>query len=930
MSEDNSADGPAVGEAVFVVLTVVAVVLSAAFLPVFDVFDMLGGADLSESIGGGQGGGSGGATTPTDSGGDDGNTPATEPGAGSPVGSGLSLSQSPSELPVAGGRDPGDGLEKTPLFVVNSSRDTYWRQTAYMGYTGTGWTRSAETRPVEAGIPYDNRTVDGRTFDYRIELLTRAGSLPTAWQPDTVTLSNASTDARLEASTVGGITSTQPLPAGTTYEARSATPPDDPSTLRAAGRSYPDSITETYTQLPAETPDRVESFTRRLTADSRTPYDAATTVRDWLRTNKAYSLNTSIDTDEPIADQFLFEVEQGYCQHFATTMVVMLRSQGIPARYAVGFAGGEQVNENQYLVTSDRGHAWVEVYFPDVGWVTFEPTASGDLPVDVPQPPYNISLNRSAVAGAPVSVTVEKNDSSVVGAPVFVEGDHVDWTDSDGRITTRLPYVRNVTIVARPPGSGTKYDDRDDEQRVTVGSRRAPGLSPVGTSPVAAMSTRSSLDPRPGSVAQLGLVSGLRGSIRQTDDGRNESAETYTAETNGTIAVLDEQPVSDAAMLSVTVEDVPVRNATVAVDGTAVGVTNETGHFELSAESLSPGDHRLVASRGAVGANTTITVAEPSGTTEPTTPEPTDSRSISLSVSPSLGIPLPFGPATVTATRQGEPIADVPVSVGPSSADGVPDSTPVGRTDDNGTLGVTFPIADSVTVAGVGPGGSTAETTVRGLYANAIGGVTGLVSAVVAALVGLHLRGHSLQSIWARIVSLSRFGVDALLRLSAAIVSAVQSLGTALRQALTALRSLSVLQPETWRRLLWLLDPRRLLAWLRGLLRGVRSQADSGEASAQVAGAATTGDRTDDEVRAPPGLRTLWRQFVSMVRPSRPSTRTPGEIGRRAVARGLPERPVRFLTALYRRAEYGGEQPDQSRIERARDALDSIRAGEDE
>ncbi|WEL22742.1 transglutaminase domain-containing protein [Halorhabdus sp. BNX81] len=927
MSEDNSADGPAVGEAVFVVLTVVAVVLSAAFLPVFDVFDMLGGADLSESIGGGQGGGSGGATTPADSGED---TPLAESGAGSPVGSGLSLSQSPSELPVAGGRDPDDGLEKTPLFVVNSSRDTYWRQTAYMGYTGTGWTRSVETRPVEAGIPYDNRTVDGRTFDYRIELLTRAGSLPTAWQPDTVTLSNASTAGRLEASTVGGITSTQPLPSGTTYEARSATPPDDPSTLRAAGRSYPGSIIETYTQLPAETPDRVESFTRRLTADSRTPYDAARTVRDWLRTNKAYSLNTSIDTDEPIADQFLFEVEKGYCQHFATTMVVMLRSQGIPARYAVGFAGGEQVNENQYLVTSDRGHAWVEVYFPDVGWVTFEPTASGDLPVDIPQPPYNISLNRSAVAGAPVSVTVEKNDSSVVGAPVFVAGDHVGWTDSDGRITTRLPYVRNVTIVARPPGSGTKYDDRDDEQRVAVGSRRAPGPSPVGSSPVAAMSTRSSLDPRPGSVAQFGLMSGLQGSRRQTEDGRNESAETYFAETNGTIAVLDDQPVSDAALLSVTVEDVPVRNATVSVDGTGVGATNATGHFELPVASLSPGDYRVTATRGAVGANTTIIVAEPSRTPEPTTPEPTDSQAISLSVSPSLGIPLPFGPATVTATRQGEPIADVPVSVSPSSADRAADSTPVGRTDDNGTLGVTFPIADSVTVAGVGPGGSTAETTVRGLYANAVGGGTALVSTVVAVLVGLHLRGHSLQSIWTRIVSLSRFGVDALLRLSAAIVSAAQSLGTTLRQALTAFRSLSVLHPETWRRLLWLLDPRRLLAWLRGLFRRVGSQAETGEESARAAGAATTEDGTDDEVRAPPGLRALWRQFVSLVRPSRPSTRTPGEIGRRAVARGLPERPVRYLTALYRRAEYGGEQPDQSRIERARDALDSIRAGEDE
>ncbi|MFB6151211.1 MAG: DUF4129 domain-containing transglutaminase family protein, partial [Haloarculaceae archaeon] len=71
---------------------------------------------------------------------------------------------------------------------------------------------------------------------------------------------------------------------------------------------------------------------------------------------------------------FLFEMDAGYCTYYATTMVTMLRTQDIPARFVVGYTPGERVDRDEWVVRGYNAHAWVEVYFPDVGWVRFDPT----------------------------------------------------------------------------------------------------------------------------------------------------------------------------------------------------------------------------------------------------------------------------------------------------------------------------------------------------------------------------------------------------------------------------------------------------------------------------------------------------------------------------------------------------------------------------
>lgn len=82
--------------------------------------------------------------------------------------------------------------------------------------------------------------------------------------------------------------------------------------------------------------------------------------------------------DQDYVDQFLFETKIGYCDNFSTSMVVLLRSIGIPARWVKGFAGGDVINTDgavkEFQVTNNDAHSWVEAYIPNVGWINFEPT----------------------------------------------------------------------------------------------------------------------------------------------------------------------------------------------------------------------------------------------------------------------------------------------------------------------------------------------------------------------------------------------------------------------------------------------------------------------------------------------------------------------------------------------------------------------------
>ena len=253
-------------------------------------------------------------------------------------------------------------------FTVRTPVTTYWRVGSYGFYTGDGWIREGDSRPYSRRLSSPPGPTATVTQEYTVE--SEMSVMPAAWRPVSVGDSTAPLTRVTEA---GDLQPASAFDDGDTYTVTSEVPRPDAARLAEAGTDYPDRVRQRYTQLPADTPDRVAERTARLTAEAENSYETARTIEAWLEDTKEYSL--SVDRPEgPIADSFLFEMEEGYCTYYATTMVAMLRTQGIPARFTVGYTPGEASGRDRRVVRGFDSHAWVDVYFPEVGWVRFDPT----------------------------------------------------------------------------------------------------------------------------------------------------------------------------------------------------------------------------------------------------------------------------------------------------------------------------------------------------------------------------------------------------------------------------------------------------------------------------------------------------------------------------------------------------------------------------
>jgi len=158
------------------------------------------------------------------------------------------------------------------------------------------------------------------------------------------------------------------------YEGRSLLPMASESELRGASSVYPPRLLEAYLQLPALDP-RIRALAEKTTYSSTNEYDKVLSLERYLVSHYSYTLDlTGPPTSDPLA-AFLFERRSGNCEYFASAMTVMLRGIGIPARYVTGFLAGEYNDVGgDYIVRESDAHAWVEVFFPDYGWITVDPT----------------------------------------------------------------------------------------------------------------------------------------------------------------------------------------------------------------------------------------------------------------------------------------------------------------------------------------------------------------------------------------------------------------------------------------------------------------------------------------------------------------------------------------------------------------------------
>ena len=287
---------------------------------------------------------------------------ALNPSAQTGVGAGISL-------------DPHTygNLDTRIHFEADVPEPTYWRTDAYSSYTGSGWERETGTKPYEEPLSFDGESSE--QIEYEVTLRQESAALPTPWRPETV----SGVDS-LSLTSQDGIRSADPTPSGTTFSGVSNVPVDDVEMLQQAGTEYPEEIEEAYTKIPDNTPSRLREHAKEIAENARTPYDVAVTLINWLKDEKRYSLDAAATSDN-VADEFVFEMNEGYCEHFATAFVVMLRSHDIPARYTVGYTSGDETTDDVYEIRGMHAHAWAEVYFPGFGWIKFDPTPGEDRQV---------------------------------------------------------------------------------------------------------------------------------------------------------------------------------------------------------------------------------------------------------------------------------------------------------------------------------------------------------------------------------------------------------------------------------------------------------------------------------------------------------------------------------------------------------------------
>jgi len=217
--------------------------------------------------------------------------------------------------------------------------------------------------------------------------------------------------------------------------------------MRAITTSPRDLLLQEETKLPDKTPAIIERTARKVTEGATNEYDQAVALQDYLRNDGGFAYSETA----PVADGYdgngvdviakFLEKKSGYCVHFSSAMAVMARTLGIPSRIAVGYAPGSVVGlkdgQNQYEATSDDLHAWTEIYFAGIGWVSFEPTPG---------------VGSATSFKEPGSTTTDTDEGEVANAPrrsVREEANSVDSTAASSSTTSKTaPRTALITFAA--------------------------------------------------------------------------------------------------------------------------------------------------------------------------------------------------------------------------------------------------------------------------------------------------------------------------------------------------------------------------------------------------------------------------------------------------------------------------------------------------
>jgi len=271
------------------------------------------------------------------------------------------------------------------LFEVQTSNPQYWRLLTLDEFDGQDWRSSdpdgtaGQTVSVPTALPqapgfnFPGDTPPAQNFTFRILTdFDNAHALPMAQTPVEITAGDlgdvrwdptrgqAFMDGGLEAGLEYGISSRVIVP--------TAAQLDQVQDLTALqyGR---------WTELPADLDPRIEEIANDWTRGEDSDYDKVLAIQRHFHTDGfRYDADVDVAEDADALLTFLTQTKAGFCQQYATTMAVLVRELGLPARIAIGYQAGTAQDDGTYIVQSKNAHAWVEVFFEGYGWLQFEPT----------------------------------------------------------------------------------------------------------------------------------------------------------------------------------------------------------------------------------------------------------------------------------------------------------------------------------------------------------------------------------------------------------------------------------------------------------------------------------------------------------------------------------------------------------------------------
>jgi len=291
--------------------------------------------------------------------------------------------------------------------VVADEAPFHWRAVAYDRFVDRTWSWSAMSEaPVAAGEPLLEGTGDtpaeavaNRELTFEVE--PRSGPPRLVIAPGTPLSVDRAARVRLVGGGAESFFGQIEIAGGGSYQVTALVPVTDEDVpnaltanrLRAAGTDYSAEIVDLYLDIQDGTVGpEADALLGTILAGARAtnPYDIAIAIQSYLGDAGAFSYDpdvTDIECGERSLVDCFVATRRGYCQHYATTMVLLLRRAGVPARYVEGYLPGARANGVE-TITQGRTHAWVEAWFPGSGWVEFDPTGGGHgIPTELPAGP---------------------------------------------------------------------------------------------------------------------------------------------------------------------------------------------------------------------------------------------------------------------------------------------------------------------------------------------------------------------------------------------------------------------------------------------------------------------------------------------------------------------------------------------------------------